>query len=275
MSGDGAVIYSEHQGPIGVEITIRKRALMLFSAKDRNQLLRSAMMDCCTHWLNKFLPLRFTDYVFRPPFYYPDPLKWNSMLDKANKMGVVDELAKKYFDGFNPWGKLPPRGFLFERWLREQKANGKYKFTLTGLYSGAKAEYRKFVKQRMRALIEGRAESFRPLVLTGGLLNAAITQSRAIATAKKLGAVGTIKIPTNGPKAAKVNKILRTLPRWEITALAKVFGKSLGEYLLVGRPTGGRGKITRTLQGAASLVTSRPSGAATSRSSGEVAGRAT
>ncbi len=64
LVGYGAKVVDQGtSGGLKWTITYSQKALALFSAKERNAVLRGAWEDAVTRWVNEFLPLRFTDYA--------------------------------------------------------------------------------------------------------------------------------------------------------------------------------------------------------------------
>ncbi len=63
------VIGHGQRGTIRWEIVANEKALALFSATERNAILREGMRSAGVHWLNVFFPKRFTDYAKQLGYY--------------------------------------------------------------------------------------------------------------------------------------------------------------------------------------------------------------
>lgn len=80
--------FSKQQGPIRTVIELNGPALRLFSQRDQNIMIRTAMRVAAMMWIAVFLPKRFTNYA-RTFLGYRATWKYERQKDRLAKKGVL------------------------------------------------------------------------------------------------------------------------------------------------------------------------------------------
>lgn len=241
-------------GTMRAAIEAHGGATALFSAKDRNQLVRWAMIAGGDAWRSAFLPQRFTNYVMRRPFGYPKHSD-GFFKNKARRMGLLKSLCDKFLQGWDPWAQGASFPFqLFLSWKRNNA--GAYRQTRAE-NDRAKRDFRNWAKRLlMNQVAEMKAKGvFQPLVESGQLRESAISKSRATATATATRGNLTIKVPYPGARHPSVAGIIRALPEWEVRFISKHVGDALAKLLESTNPQSTNRRGQRTIVGASSRVT--------------------
>jgi hypothetical protein len=238
-------IYSSNTNGMRVEIDVQGPALTLFSARDRNAVVRDAQVAAGRGWLREFLPKRFTPYVTRRPFTYR---KLPVGLASAKLRGAEQKnippmpqwrgIINREFMGWDPWSSKAPPERLQLQWMQRNpneysKRKGIIATTLRIIKrerKRLKQDLRRWAKRRIREEIVPnliKDEIILPLVHTGLLRDrfSKAAQARAVATAKR--ARLTITIPRGNRQAANVNAQLTRLPYWEFDFIRHQFRAAL------------------------------------------------
>lgn len=205
-------------GTIRWAISSQEPALHLFRRSEQNRMIRVALRLAGRRWTRAFLPQRFTDYVEQKPFPYgKKPVGF--LVNKARRMGMLQPIFQRLFNGWDPWSSTKPGLALIEKW--KQLNPGKYRRSITGAATGLIADLRKNAKRQVREVIADLNEdgAFQPLVQSGDLRKTALkARARATATANK--AQIKIAVPFPGPRNPRVGDTIRTMPRWEVAWVA-------------------------------------------------------
>lgn len=267
----GQVIYSSKNGSLRSVVTAQGPALEFLMQRTRNTMIRTAIQFAGNDWGNVFLPQRFGFYVERHPFNYPRHAP-GFFVGKARRMGLLKQVLARLTFSWDPWSSNKPPLSLVMAF--KKKHPGKYTSSRTGNYTGLFMDLRADSKRRVREVVDEMESDnkFIPMVETG-LTARTVPQrfrTRATATANnaKLFLIMPLSLrPAQGGRAAQtagkggisatVTRILRTLPTWEVTWLAKQFKTHLVGQLA------GRGLSVN----ASGMVTSRSLPTAAGRTS--------
>lgn len=221
-----AVTVASGRTPMGAEgsirwaITSQESALHLFRRSEQNRMIRIALRLAGRAWIKAFLPQRFTDYVKRKPFPYGASRNAGFYVNKARRMGILAGILQRNFNGWDPWSPTKPGPALIEDWKRRHP--GKYRFSVTGQFSGLIGDLRANAKRMVREIVTEMASDgvFDPLVESGALRTSA-RRARARSTATSNKAQIRISVPFPGPRNPKVGDTIRTMPRWEVAFIAR------------------------------------------------------
>jgi len=114
-------IGSGGQKSLGESITYSKRALILFSAKERNESQKVALEAAGERWIVQVLPKRFnTSYMKRSPFnHHTSQLSLKQKIRKAKFQGQTRERGGRY--NFSSLRPLIMSGTMFKRALTGSK----------------------------------------------------------------------------------------------------------------------------------------------------------
>lgn len=205
-------------------------ALLDPSKRQRNSLVRNALLTGGNAWRGAFLPRRFSDYVDRSPFPYPSH-RLGFFVNKLRRMGILNGILQRVFHGWDPWSANKPPIALMEDWKRRHP--GKYKRSITGQYSGLIADIRANAKRMVREIAEELWSDGKilPLVESGKLRETALAGARTTATATASRATIYIRVPFPGPRNPVVGRVIKTLPRWEVEFIARVVQRALARSL--------------------------------------------
>lgn len=212
---------------VGAEIRRQRRLLEVFNARTRNQIIRECMRHAGEMWRATYVPMRFTDYAKKAPFSYrlTPSGAWKRMQAKG---GLFERMAQQY-DGSNPYpgNGAAPRivyGPAYERWLKEQQRMGRYRFSLTGNFSGAKADYRVWLGAKFREAAKNwytdNAKDAAPLMMTGQLSRTVMT-GRVVARATANMASVAITLPRGDRQNPWARRVLGTVPVKEAQHVAR------------------------------------------------------
>jgi hypothetical protein len=236
-------IYSSNTNGMRVEIDAQGPALALFSARDRNAIVRTAQEVAGRAWIREFLPKRFTPYVTRRPFTYPKmptglaAVKLRTVTT-GPLAGTWQRIKAREFMGWDPWSSQAPPERLQLQWMQRNpgqysKRYGVIARTLRMIGRERKrlrADLRRWAKKRVREEIVPnliKDEVIVPLVREGALRDRFSKASNARATATARRARLTITIPRGDRQAARVNTQLTRLPFWEFDFIRRQFRGAL------------------------------------------------
>lgn len=189
-----------------------------------NLLVRNGLFVGGSQWIWADLPKRFTDFAYI--LGYDARGDKRSPLSRAIASGLVDRLAVRYWDGWNPWISVKPPYALWRRYLEEERRAGRFEKSRTGYFTTARRELRRMVKndlkRRVRELSEYEEINEKiPLVEYDRLRPAALSGSRAVARAT-LGNYGLrIVIPQPHPTHPVVGRVLRQVTPSELTQIGR------------------------------------------------------
>jgi len=233
--GRGKVVAQGTNGPIRWAVEMQGPALALFPRSTQNEMVRGALEVAGKQWGAVFLPKRFSHYVDRSPFPYPRH-RDGFYLNKARRMGILQPIFQKLFMGWDPWSANRPPDALITDWKRKNPS--KYRFSITGSYSGLIADLRANSKRMIFEIVRDMNgdDKFLPLVESGSARKSVLTNVsyRATATAKRQKL--RISMPLGlrpGQEAGKggtsktVTEVLQTMPGWEVRWLGKKFAENL------------------------------------------------
>lgn len=274
----GQVIYSSQDGPIRRVLLAQGPAFEFLTTRTRNIMVRTALQFAGNDWGNVWLPQRFGFYVERSPFNYPRHAP-GFFVGKARRMGLLKQILARLTFGWDPWSSNKPPLELVQYF--KKKHPGKYKSSKTGNYTGFFADLRADSKRRVKEVVDEMEgdNKFVPLVETGFTAKTVPqrfrTKASVTANNSKLFLIMPLSLrPAQGNRAAQttgkggisatVTNVLRTMPHWEVTWLAKQFKAHLINQLA------GRGLSVSASGG----VTSRALPTAQGRASTAAAGRA-
>lgn len=238
-------IYSSNTNGIRVDIDAHGAALTLFSPRDRNAIVRDALVAAGQGWIREFLPKRFTPYVTRAPFTYP---KMPVGLASAKLRGTAQKsippmpqwqrIINREFMGWDPWSSKAPPERLQQQWMQRNpneysKRKGIIAATLrmvTRERKRLKQDLRRWAKKRVHQEIVPnliKDEIILPLVHTGTLRDTFSrgAAARAISTSSRSRL--TITIPRGDRQAARVNTQLTRVPYWEFDFIRRRFRDAL------------------------------------------------
>lgn len=215
---------------VGAEIRRQRRLLEVFNASTRNKILRECMRHAGEMWRATYVPMRFTDYVKKSPFGYrlTPGAAWKRMQVKG---GVFDRLSV-HFDGSNPFpgtghGKIV-YGPRFDAWLKQQQAQGRFRFSALGNYKRARSEYAAIVQAKFREAARNwykdNAKDAVPLMLTGQLSRTVMTGK---VTARATTNMASVKItmPRGDRQNPWARRVLSTVPVKEAQHVARWMGQ--------------------------------------------------
>lgn len=231
----GKVVVQGTNGPIKWAIVAQGPALELFSASDRNEMVRAALEVAGKQWGAAFLDKRFTHYVDRSPFPYPRH-RDGFYLNKARRMGILVPIFKRLFMGWDPWSSDKPPLALIADW--KKKNPGKYRFSVTGLQGGLISDLRANSKRMIFEIVRemNGDDKFLPLVESGSARKSVLTTVSYTATATAKRQKLRIAMPLGlrpgqvagkGGTSKTVVEVLQTMPGWELRWLGKKFSENL------------------------------------------------
>ncbi len=251
------IIYSSQTNAIRVELQARGPKMeFLFSTKERNSMVRRALVVAGRGWIAKFLPLRFTGYVTRAPFYYPKSPTGlgSSKLRTAQKGPLAASWARikeSDFFGWDPFGDQAPPRKLQEWWMARNGSRygwmRKTRFGLGMVVRKVRKDIRAWAKQRVKEYATNMIADGQilPLVREGDLRDVFSKSARAEATSTTRRSRLSVIIPRKDRVNARVGTTLSKLPYWEFDAIKADFvaaldaeisgGESRAAGLLAGR----------------------------------------
>lgn len=248
------IVLSGKKGTIRWAIEANGGPLGMLDRATANNVVRGALMTAARAWIGAFLPKRFTDYVDSPPFPYPRH-RDGFYINKARRMGLMQGVFDRFLSGWDPWSTDKPPLKLIEGWKKQNP--GKYKFSITGGYSGLFADLRRWGKQLAANMVLQMLDKLLPLVESGLLRKTAIGGARASATATSTRQTITIALPMPVyPRQLETKKfghnpvvrqVLVTLPTWEVAFISKIVQRSIASTL--SRKHGLRTAFGQTVQG--------------------------
>jgi hypothetical protein len=197
-----------------------------------NQVNREALTAALEDFKLKFIPIRFTKYVERAPWSYPKRhvgfnIRKSRRVDESGGKATpsFDRIKLAVCFGWDPWSnEKPPKEVV-----RIVKANnpGKFRFSITGAWSGLWAECRRWGKDHIKKAVNDfmGKDFYRPFVQSGDLRKSAVL-GKARTTVSKIGIHGVLPIPFPGPRSPYIGPVIRTLSDWELEYIIKSFNRN-------------------------------------------------
>lgn len=222
-------------------ITVHGGALMLFSPKDRNDIIRAAAVDAGEMWQAKFLPQRFTKHVARYPFGYGN--KGAGFITVKVRKSQNPEIRSRWtafvrynFLGWDPWNASPPPLDLENRWRKENPNEYRTKNQGRDLQLQESARLRSDLRRWAKKL----ATTFAMMLDSQGLvlplvdsgkLRAGAGGARPKATSTTFKFTLRVPIPFPGPRNPIVPRILQTVPSWELAAVGAAMADTIASVI--------------------------------------------
>lgn len=267
----GTIVAASQQGPIRAQLVAKDGEMILFSRAERNAIVRAALFDGGEAWRAAFLPKRFTKYVEREPFCYGKRTAGffaKKLREADGKSGVLSTIFTRIcisrFFGWNPWDanqRIPDA--LIRKWKAENPGMYRNKRGLSVLSKTESKRMYADIRRWAKGVVREYAKNLDadgiilPLVLTGALRKLATGSSRTVPVSTASKQQIKLVIPVADRQADTVNRVLRTLPEWEIAYIAKKVGETLG--IILSSPSSRAGKADlRTFKGATMPVRSVP-----------------
>jgi hypothetical protein len=200
----------------------------VFSRSHWNAIVRDALREGGAHWINVYLPRRFTDYAETALGYSAKKMqgKKKSIIAAAFANGEIQRIADRFFMGWDPWtgGRIP--GPVWQKYLMDQQARGRFQFSRTGDWKRAKRDFRAYAKASFRSELQARQDDDKfvltPLVHTGALRELALSAARAESKATTNDQRLRIVIPQPHPTHPMVSAVMRRVTDAELADVARV-----------------------------------------------------
>jgi hypothetical protein len=220
---------------------------LMFSDSDWNRILRAGMHELGSWFATERVPLRPTEYAESHLGYPGKQLTKRSVFAAAMADGTLQRICDKYFGGWNPWkdGTTKIPGRIWQQWLRQGKAAGRYQFSQTGVFKTARRDFRAHVKALVRGELaaridDGATNGETPLVHSGQLRDA-IPGAVVTATATASSVKTHISVPNpHGQVHPKVDAVMRRIHPEEIILGSMVLSRRIEELI--------NGASTRTIR---------------------------
>lgn len=216
---------------------------ILFDVGDWNRIERVALTTAGRDWIERHLPERFTRKAIDRLGYHAakldrdtDQAQGNRRLNQAIRSGLMDELAKTWTRGWNPWTyPFPPDAELKRYIAYMQRTEHRFLKTRTGEWKTARKELRALTKRILLGKLAERPDAptgtLLPLVDKGTLRKEAETGSRADAVATRNRASLKIVIPQPHGTHPIVSQVLRQVTQDELVEMGNRYGEVFSEML--------------------------------------------
>lgn len=207
---------------------------LLFRRSHWNAIVRNALATAGSHWIWTALPRRFFDAEFdRTELGYDAEGEYVSPIARALSNGLMDTLATRFWQGWNPWRSPTVPGPLWQETVRYERAAGRMvgKPTKTW-WKRLKKDLRRRVKSDLKRRVEelsagGEVNDKQPLVNTGALRDAALEGSRSVAVATATRWSLRVIIPQPHPTHAVVGRTLRQVTDAELREMAQIINDTV------------------------------------------------
>jgi hypothetical protein len=279
-------VAEDRESPIRTTLIANEKALKLFSARERNAVLKAGGEAMGYRWIDEWLFKRFTKYMERSPFNYRQGNYYRHfrLLAAAGAMSLRELLGPVFWDPWDFESPIPDR--VMQMYWNELRSKKK-QHSRSGFnrwISSFRGKLKRELRQRIRTAARRHEKTGNPFVEFGTARATATSRARTKAVAPGGRLRADIRIPFGHPIAPNASRMFKTIPRWEIADLAKALDKVLGFEMnsaqpvqtrtgrnrrqlnqvqrarLGVRPRAGSGVRSRSLEGVRKRASVRPGG---------------